>query len=57
MFPRNLIFKNPYRSSSSKEHDIINNILNVQTILEYAEQNQEELALISLDNKKKVMIK
>ena len=34
-------------SSGPKERDIINNILNIQTILEYAEQNQESLALIS----------
>ena len=43
---------NPYQSSGPKERDIIDNILNIQTILEYAEQNQESLALISLDNEK-----
>ena len=43
---------NPYQSRGPKERDIINNILNIQTILEYAEQNHESLALILLDNEK-----
>ena len=45
-------FFNPYQRNRPKEREIINYILNIQTILEYAEQNQESLALISLDNEK-----
>ena len=43
---------NPFQSSGSKERDILNNILNLQTILEYVKENNEDLAVISLDNEK-----
>ena len=43
---------NPYQSSGSSKRDIINNILNIQTILEHVNQNNEDLAIISLDNEK-----
>ena len=43
---------NPFQSSGANERDILNNILNLQTILEYVKENNEDLAVISLDNEK-----
>ena len=43
---------NPFQSSGAKERDIINNILNLQIILEYVKENQEDFSVISLDNEK-----
>ena len=45
---------NPFQNSGSSNRDIINNILNIQTILEYVNQNNEDLAIISIENEKNI---
>ena len=43
---------NPYQSSGCKNRSIINNALNLQNILMYAEHKDIPVALVSLDNEK-----
>ena len=43
---------NPYQSSGCKNRSILNNALNLQNILMYAEHKDIPVALVSLDNEK-----
>ena len=42
----------PFQSSGCKNRNIINNALNLNSILSYAKQNNKPVSLISLDNEK-----
>ena len=43
---------NPLQSSGVKGRNILNNILNLETLIKYVEQNNLNAAFISLDNEK-----
>ena len=42
----------PLQSSGVKERNILNNVLNLENLIQYVEQNNLNAAFISLDNEK-----